>query len=157
MARNLCLAPSRVVRCGRAPDNTARVPTLHGRLAHFMTPSTRKCHRLLPALLLAGCASAPPSGDLLSEASRLLERARGEDALTFSPQEMRIARDRLDEAKMALESRDYAQARRLAGQSEINSLLAIERARAARTRQAVSEQEQANRELRRELLGEGRR
>lgn len=150
-------APLRVVSCSRAADNTARVPISHGRLAHFMTPSTRKCHRFLPLLLLAGCASVPPPNDILAEATRLLEKARDEQALTHAPQEMRIARERLDQARMALDTRDYAQAGRLAEQSEVNTLLAIERARAARVRQAVSEQERANQALRRELLGEGRR
>jgi hypothetical protein len=124
-----------------------------------MTSSGAKIHRTLPVLAmlaLAGCASAPPPTLQLDAAEVALAGAREVRAERFAPDELRLARIRLEEAQAAMARGKYDEARQLAEQAEAEASLAIARSRAAAWRAEVEQKTEQNASLRRSLLGEGR-
>ena len=104
-------------------------------------------------LLLAGCATAPPPVGLLDDAGEAVAAARAAQADEFAAGELGQAEERLADARLAMDERDYAQARRLAEQAELYADLAGARSRAAAGRARVKAASDENARLRRELLG----
>lgn len=112
---------------------------------------------LLP-LLLAACATAKPAPDAFNDAERAIEAAVRAGAEEHSPVELRFAREKLAEAHKGLEYRQYDKAIFLIEQSEINSELAIEKARTTMVRAQVAEATRQNEVLREDFeatYGEG--
>lgn len=88
-------------------------------------------------VLLAGalaCASIPPPHETISNAEQALRKAEQADAAHHAPLEMRIARDKLAEAKANLAQAQNLEARRLAEQALVEAQLAEARAQTARRR-----------------------
>lgn len=102
-------------------------------------------------LAIAACASSPPPSGLLDEATLAIQRAESSGAVEHAPIELRLARERLAGARLAIEERDNARAARLAEQAQVNSELAEAKTAAARAREAARAQEQDNRELQDDL------
>jgi hypothetical protein len=124
-----------------------------------MTLSRAKIHRMaVPcALLLAACAATRAPIVEIDDASAALGRARAQDAGRLAPEELRLAEDKLVAARAAAAERDVRRARALGEQAAVDADLAAARARHAAARFAVQARADANRKLRRELLGEDRR
>ena len=120
-----------------------------------MTRTLREIHALGLGLglLLAGCASAPPPLGLLDDAGAAVEAARGAKADEYAAVELGQAEEQLAAARLAMDERDYADARRLAELAELNAELAGARSRAAVGRLKVRAGTDENARLRRELLG----
>lgn len=121
-----------------------------------MTPSGMKIHAsILVFLALASTASeaAKPPPDVLGRAQQQLVSARSADAATFAPLELRFAEERLDQARAAMQTRDYKQAADLADESEANGELASIKARLGKLRESVDKLKQENTEITR-ILGE---
>ena len=90
---------------------------------------------LTATLLIAGCASTPiaPATDALSEADLAIRRAEQAGAGQTSPLEMRVARDKLAEARVKINNeKDVSQAIRLAEEAKENAELAYVKADEAR-------------------------
>ena len=123
-----------------------------------MTRTLREIHALGAglALLLAGCASAPPPVGLLDDAGQAVASARAAQADEFAAVELGQAEEQLAAARIAMDDRDYAQARDFAEQAELNADLAAARSRAAAGRIKVRAATDENARLRRELLGGNR-
>jgi len=125
-----------------------------------MTPTPSKIHRtgwafsLAVLALLAGCASAPPPLTDFDDAAALVDRARAEDAPRYAPVEMRFAEEKLERARVAIESKDYDVAGQLSDQAEVDAELALAKTRQARARLAVEAKAAENDQLRRDLGGE---
>lgn len=98
---------------------------------------------LIP-LLLAGCATAKPAPGAFEDAERAIEAAVKAGADDHAPVELRFAREKLDEARKGMEYRQYDKSIVLIEQSEINSELAIEKARTAAVRSRVAEASRQN-------------
>jgi hypothetical protein len=124
-----------------------------------MTRSRREIHAggLTLALLLGGCASAPPPLGLLDEAEAAVEAARQRRADDYAPVELGFAEERLAAARLAMEQREYALARAQAERAALDAALAEAKSRAALGREEVRQSSEENARLRRELLGEGGR
>lgn len=105
-------------------------------------------------LLAAACASPPPPAGFLDEADAAVLRAAGVGALEYAPLELRYAREKLAEARAALETRDHEQAQWLARESQVNSELAIAKTVAAQAREASRAKAEEIERLR-EDLGDG--
>ena len=120
-----------------------------------MTRTRGEIHALGAALglLLAGCASAPPPVGLLEDAGQAVASARAAKADEYAAVELGQAEERLADARLAMDERDYAQARELAEQAELHADLAAARSRAAVGRAQVKAAGEENARLRRELLG----
>lgn len=121
-----------------------------------MTSMNTKIHRgwslVAVIVAVAGCATAPPPLTELADARAEVERARAAGAGASAPVELRFAEDKLSQAQFATDGRDHAVAASLATQAKVDAELASAKARAARARNAVREQTEANARLRRELL-----
>lgn len=98
--------------------------------------------------LLAACVTQKPAPDAFDDAEQAIEAAVRAGAEEHAPVELRFAREKLTEAQKGLEYRQYDKAIVLIEQSEINSELAIEKARAARVRAQVAEAARENEILR---------
>ena len=108
------------------------------------------------ALLLSGCATAPPPTGLLDDAAEAVAAARAAQADEYAAVELGQAEERLAAARLAMDDHDYARARTLAEQAELQADLANARSRATLGRAQVKAASDENARLRRELLG-GRR
>lgn len=87
----------------------------------------------LPILAASGCASVPPPNEEISNAELALREADSVGAVEFAPLQMRIAREKLDEAKALVrkgEEEDMVEARRLAESALVEAQLADQTARA---------------------------
>ncbi|MCW8872155.1 DUF4398 domain-containing protein [Pseudomonadota bacterium] len=93
---------------------------------------------LLP-LVLASCVTAKPAPDAFANAEKAIDAAVRAGADEHSPVELRFAREKLAEAQKGMELKQYDKSIYLIEQSEINSELAIEKSRAALTRNKVAE------------------
>ncbi len=100
-------------------------------------------------LLLAACATSQPGPDAFASAERAIAAAEAAGADEHAPVEMRFAREKLDEARLGVERRQYDVSFYLIEQAEINAELAIEKSRAAVLRREVNEARRSN-----EVLGE---
>ena len=112
---------------------------------------------LVLALLLGGCASAPPPVGTLDGAERAIAAARAARADDYAPVELGFAEERLADARQAMDEGEYEVARIEAEQAEVNAALAAARSKAAKGRAAVQAQAEENARLRRELLPAGER
>jgi len=123
-----------------------------------MTRTLRDFHApgLALGLLLAGCASAPPPVGLLGDADQAVAAARAAQADEYAAVELGRAEEGLAAARLAMDERDYAQARALAEQAELQAELAAARSRAVQGRAQVRAASDENARLRRQLLGADR-
>ena len=94
---------------------------------------------LMIVLLLTACAAPKPAPDAFADADQAIDAAIRAGAEEHSPVELRFAREKIQEAQKGMEYKQYDKAIYLIEQSEINSLLAIEKSKAAIIRGRVSE------------------
>src|SRR3569623_1689508 len=118
------------------------VKSVKARVAGWVAPAV-----LTGSVLFAGCASIPPPTDQLA-----VTRAAVTDATTAAaPVELKSARDKLDEAEKAMNSKDFERAKRLAEEAQVDAKLAETKANAAKAHKAVESAQESNRVLREEL------
>jgi len=98
-------------------------------------------------LALTACTSIRPSPEAFVSAETGIAAAEKAGGDEFAPLEMRFAREKLASAHKGMEKQKYEVALYLVEQSEINSELAIEKSRAAKSRRRVNEQRKSNDEL----------
>jgi hypothetical protein len=102
----------------------------------------------LVTLLLVACATPRPAPDAFEDAESAIDAAIEAGAEEHSPVELRFAREKLAEAYKGMDYKQYDKAIYLIEQSEINSELAIEKARTAELRARVTELARENEILR---------
>jgi len=101
--------------------------------------------------MLSACASTPPPKAELAVAEAAVANATNAGALQWAPAEMRTAQDKLVRAQSAMAAKEHAQALTLAQEADADAQLAATSARAAKSRRAADEVQEANRVLREEL------
>ena len=101
----------------------------------------------LVCLVLAACTTVRPDPSILETAEQAIEAAEAVGGDEFAPVEMRFAREKLASARIGMEKEKYEVAVYLVEESEINSELAIEKSRTAKTRRRVNELRKSNAEL----------
>jgi len=99
---------------------------------------------LLCTGLLSACATPKPPEDAFNSAERAIEAAIQAGAEQHAPVELRFAREKLAEAQKGIEYKQFDKSFYLIDQSEINSELAIEKAKEAKVRAALAEQIKQN-------------
>jgi hypothetical protein len=97
------------------------------------------------------CASTPPPTELLAVSSASVVRAVNAGGNESAPVEMRLARDKLDKAKLAMTAKDYDLARSLALEAQVDAQLAETKAQSAKAGKASSAVKEDSRVLREEL------
>lgn len=88
-------------------------------------------------LLAAGCASVPEPKAEVSKADLALRKAEAVNAAELAPLDARLAREKLEKAKLAEKDGKNLEARRLAEQAEVDALVAEVKARSERFQRAV--------------------
>lgn len=89
------------------------------------------------ALGISACVTAQPPVASLSRAELAVRQASESNASQYAPMELQPAREKLDEARLALSSREYERAHRLAEQALADARLAEARAETESTRQTA--------------------
>jgi hypothetical protein len=103
-------------------------------------------------LTLAGCAPAmQPPASHMALAEDAVEKASAAGAYEYAPVELKTARDKIDQAKTAMQSKDYASSQRLLEQAEVDARLAEARSNTVKSRRAVEELQKSIELLREEL------
>ncbi len=107
----------------------------------------------LAAILLAACSSLPPPQEQLAAADLAVREADEAEAGSHAAAPLRKARDKLEQARAALQAKEHLAARRLAEQALVDAQRAETEARAAVASESLVEMQRSVEELRRETLG----
>lgn len=100
--------------------------------------------------LVIGCAAkgVVPS-EKLTRAEAAIQSARTTEAGTYAPLDLKLAEDKLMEAKAAVGREDYEGARRLADEALVNAQLAEKKADSGKAKRAAQEMRETIEALRR--------
>lgn len=107
--------------------------------------------KLALVALLAGCASAPMPNEQLAVAEAAIQHANTASTSDNAAGELQIAIAKLNSARQAAGRKDYAVARQLAEQAEVDAQVAELHAQSMRSRKAAQESQDAARVLREEI------
>jgi len=109
---------------------------------------SRMWANLAAAVLLAtACASMPaPTGEV-AKADQALKSAEAVNAAEIDPLDMRLAREKLEKAKLEMRDENYIKARRLSESAEVDAMVAEAKARSTRAQQALQQLQQNANEL----------
>lgn len=99
----------------------------------------------------AGCAQTKPPLAEMQEAARHVDGAREAAASTYAPTEMRLAQERLGQAREAMKQEDYDTAAQLAEEAQVAGDLAQVRTRLGKARERVDARARENAQLRSDL------
>jgi hypothetical protein len=102
---------------------------------------------LVVCLFFAACTAVQPDPEVFEPAEAAIKAAEAAGGEEFAPVEMRFAREKLASARLAMEKQKYEVVVYLVDESEINSELAIEKSRTAKSRRLVNEKRKSNEEL----------
>ncbi|WP_448679724.1 DUF4398 domain-containing protein [Pseudomonas nicosulfuronedens] len=103
------------------------------------------------AALLAGCAGNPPS-EQMAVTESAVNAAVSNGGPEYAPVETKNAQDKLAQARIALNDKEYDQARNLAQQAEWDARVAERKSQAVKAQNAVKDAQQGVMELRQEGL-----
>ena len=102
--------------------------------------------------LVAGCAtSSMPSAQKISQGDRAIRDAQFGNASVSAPDELKIAEEKLAQAKQAQANRDYERAIRLAEQASVDAEYARAKATLDKTKKAVDELQKKTNALREDI------
>jgi hypothetical protein len=105
---------------------------------------------VVAALSVTGCSTVAPPKEQLAAAELAVQQANKSKAPQYSPLELRMAMDKLDEAKRAMNKEEYTLARRLAEEALVDAQVAEAKAASEDARRAASDLRQSLETLRRE-------
>lgn len=103
------------------------------------------------ALLMTGCASIPAPTEQIAVSKVAVESANSAGGNEFAPVQLKSAMDKMDAAEQAMTVEDYALAKQLAEQAQVDAQLASATARSAKAQKAASALLEDNHVLRQEL------
>ncbi len=101
--------------------------------------------------LVAGCASAPAPIEQMAVTRAAISNASSAEADKFAPAQLKSAIEKMDFAERAMIQKDYARARQLAEQAQVDAQLANATAHTAKAQKAADEVQEDHRVLREEL------
>ena len=103
------------------------------------------------ALLMTGCASIPAPTEQIAVSKEAVESANSAGGNEFAPLQLKSVMDKMDAAERAMTVEDYALAKQLAEQAQVDAQLASATARSAKAQKAASALLEDNHVLRQEL------
>ncbi|MCA1802194.1 MAG: DUF4398 domain-containing protein [Rhodothermaceae bacterium] len=116
---------------------------------------------LLPMIvgiaLIAACGSTNPPTQQLTETRMVIEQAEQVGAQEFAPLELRDAGIKLQQARDAVEEKEYEKAVRLLDHARIDAEVAQVKALSAKSQQAAEELRESIRVMRQELESKNNR
>jgi hypothetical protein len=107
---------------------------------------------VLAAILLAACSSVPPPQEQLAAADLAVREAEEAEAGAHAAVPLRQARDKLEQARGALQAKEHLAARRLAEQALVDAQRAEAEASAAAAGATLEEMQRSLEDLRREAV-----
>jgi len=107
---------------------------------------------LSSVFFLACSANTVPIQKDISNAEMIITRAQTGDVDKYAPLELRLAKEKLQEAKSAFDREEYKSAQYLAEEALLTANLAQEKARTEKTRKIVQELRESIDTLNKELL-----
>ncbi len=114
--------------------------------------TSAKLMMLLSLLALTACAPKVPAPDSqVSLATSAITQAESIGAYDSAPIELKSAREKLNQAKLAMQKKDNLSAQRLADEAIVDANLAQAKARTAKSRKAVAELKENIRTLQEEV------
>ena len=102
-------------------------------------------------LCVVACASTPPPTAQVAVSTAAVANAVSAGGPELAPAEMRVARDKLDRANVAMTAKDYDRALSLAQEAQVDAGLATAKAQSAKARKAAEAVREDSRVLREEL------
>ena len=121
----------------------------------YQLKSNQIMHRIVVSvaavILIAGCASTPAPTEQMAVSRAAVINASSAGANEFAPLQLRSATEKMDAAERAMTEKDYARARQLAEQAQIDAQLAAATARSAKAKKAADALQEDSRILRQEL------
>ncbi len=105
----------------------------------------------LAALFLAACAGTPPPTEKISNVEMMIQRARQNEADKYAPLELRLAEEKLKEARSAMDEDENEEAHKKADQALADARLAEAKARAEKARRLSDEMSESVDNLRQEI------
>ena len=124
------------------------------KLFHTFTsnrPRQKIALSLVFASLVASCASIPPPTGQMAVSKLAVSNATSAGGNEFAPVPLKSAMQKMDQAEQAMTTEDYARARDLAEQAQVDAQLSNATARSAKAKKAVSALQEDNRVLRQEI------
>jgi hypothetical protein len=110
------------------------------------------CLITLFMVALAGCAvQAPAPEKQVTLATQSIAQAESSGAVEFAPVELKAARDKLSQAKVAMDKEENLKAKRLADEAMVDANLAEAKARSAKSQKVVEELKESINVLREEM------
>lgn len=103
------------------------------------------------ACLLAACTSVPPPVEQMAVSRAAIGNANSIGANEFAPVLLRSATDKMNAAERAMADKDYARARELAEQAQVDAQLAGAKTRSAKAQKAAEAIQEDSRVLRKEI------
>ena len=100
---------------------------------------------------ITGCAQTKPPLAELDEAGRRVDTARNAGAPTYAPLELRMAQERLSQARAAMKAEEYEQAAQLADEAQVAGELAQVKTKLGKAREKVDTRTRENAQLRSDL------
>ena len=103
-------------------------------------------------MLVVGCATnGTLAGEKLSQGDRAVSDAKLSNASLNAPGELKVAEDKLIQAKVALADKDYEKAGRLAEQASVDAEYSGTKAKTEKAKKKVEEMKQKVEVLRQEI------
>lgn len=103
------------------------------------------------AVLMAGCASAPPPVAQMAVSRAAVSNASSAGANEFAPVQLKSAMDKMSVAERAMTEKNYVLAREMAEQAEVDAQLAAATARSIKAQKAADAVKEDSRVLRKEI------
>jgi Domain of unknown function (DUF4398) len=100
---------------------------------------------------IAGCASVPPPTEQMAVSKSAVANAVSAGGAEYAPVEMKLAQDKMDRARRAMEKEDYENARWLAEEAQADARLAEKKAQSAKAQKAAIVMQDDIRVLREEI------
>jgi hypothetical protein len=103
-------------------------------------------------VMLAGCAAHTPAPEKqITKATQSIDQAESSGAVEFAPVELKSARGKLDQARLAMDKNENLKAKWLADEAMVDANLAEAKARSAKSQKIVEELKDSIRVLREEM------
>ncbi len=103
------------------------------------------------SIILGACASTPPPVEQVAVSTAAVASATRAGGPEWAAVEMRMAREKLDRANLAMTAKEHDSARMFAQQSQVDAQLAEAKAHSSKARKAADEAQEANRVLSEEM------
>ena len=103
------------------------------------------------AIIVSGCASTPPPTEQMAVSRAALSNATSAGGNEFAPLQIKSATEKMAAAERAMAGKDYARARQLAEQAQVDAQLAEAMARTAKAQKAADALKEDSRALRQEI------